>query len=132
MSDSGWYARARARVSGQPQPIAPYQQQPQSPAVHGVPSQYAYGQAPVQTPVQQVQEVVPETLEQQWTSKLVGAAKVGGQGSQTNREPCPQCGSNHYFTNLPLGKRGPAPAPHCYNCGFNGGMFEQGLQSSWA
>jgi len=56
-----------------------------------------------------------------------------GQGAQSNPDPCPGCGSQLFIENLPGGKkrRGPAPAPHCFACGWNG-LFDQGLESSWA
>jgi predicted RNA-binding Zn-ribbon protein involved in translation (DUF1610 family) len=54
-----------------------------------------------------------------------------GPGAKSNPDPCPQCGSNQYFANLQVSKRGPQPAGHCYNCGFNDGMFTQGMASSW-
>jgi hypothetical protein len=56
-----------------------------------------------------------------------------GQGARENPDPCPGCGSPLFIENLPGGKkrRGPAPAPHCFSCGWNG-LFDQGLESSWA
>lgn len=67
------------------------------------------------------------------TENLYEAASQwkGGPGAKANPDPCPKCGGNQYFANLSLNRRGPSPAGHCYNCGFNGGMFEQGLSSSW-
>jgi predicted RNA-binding Zn-ribbon protein involved in translation (DUF1610 family) len=37
---------------------------------------------------------------------------------------CPECGSGNFFTRSSTVKRGPAPAPHCTECGYNG-LFEQ-------
>lgn len=54
-----------------------------------------------------------------------------GQGHRLNPDPCPSCGSNQYFEVLSGKRRGPPPAPHCYNCGYNG-LFEQGLEGNWA
>ena len=56
-----------------------------------------------------------------------------GQGAIENPDPCPGCGSPLFIENLPGGKkrRGPAPAPHCFSCGWNG-LFDQGLESNWA
>ena len=82
---------------------------------------------------QQVQQVQPPVQPEQVTiENLYEAAGSwkGGPGAKTDPYPCPQCGSNHFFSRA-NGKRGPSPAPHCFNCGFNEGMFEQGLQSSW-
>lgn len=55
----------------------------------------------------------------------------GGPGAKANPNPCPQCGSNQFFSRAGVSKRLPPPAPHCYNCGYNDGMFEQGLASAW-
>ena len=56
----------------------------------------------------------------------------GGKAHQIDAQPCPNCGGNQFYSRTGHGvRRGPPPAPHCYNCGYNG-MFEQGLESSWA
>ena len=55
----------------------------------------------------------------------------GGEGHRTNPNACPRCGGNQFFDHVAVSKRGPTPAPHCYNCGYNDGMFEQGLPTSW-
>ena len=54
-----------------------------------------------------------------------------GIGHRLNPDPCPQCGANLFYADLGKVRRGPAPAPHCFTCGYNGGLFEQGLESSW-
>ena len=135
MSDN-WYARARARVSGQPVQ-APFQPRAQPVPQQQYPVQ-AYAPAP-SAPVQQpqqyapAQEQGPQTPQQAWANKLAGAALSGeGEGARTNRTPCPKCGGNHFFVNLQTSKRSPTPAPRCFDCGYNDGMFEQGQQSSWA
>jgi hypothetical protein len=127
MSDS-WYARALQRASGQqpaPQPrYAPAQ----------APTQW-HDHRPLSTPQQQ--PAVPDEMlppEMRWAQKLTNAARnaiTNGQAHKTDREPCPQCGSPQYFSRATTNKRMPPPAPHCYNCGYNDGMFDQGLESSW-
>lgn len=72
--------------------------------------------------------------EMRWANKLTNAARNAishGQAHKTDRDPCPQCGSPQYFSRANGSKRMPPPAPHCYNCGYNDGMFDQGLESSW-
>ena len=55
----------------------------------------------------------------------------GGQGTRTETTPCPKCGSPHYFSRVNArGTRGPAPAPLCMTCGFNG-LFEQASAEVW-
>jgi hypothetical protein len=64
---------------------------------------------------------------------LWGAMQVwrGGKGHKIDSDPCPECGSVRYYSRTGEGaRRGPPPAPHCFDCGYNG-MFEQGLASSW-
>ena len=46
-------------------------------------------------------------------------------------ESCPSCGSPHVFAITAGGILGNSPAPRCTACGWNGGKFEQGDQSSW-
>lgn len=55
----------------------------------------------------------------------------GGKAHQVDKNPCPRCGSNQFYSRAHGIKRGPPPAPHCYNCGYNDGMFDQGLASTW-
>lgn len=76
-------------------------------------------QAPQQPP-----QVTPEnffTLAQFWT---------GGEAHAKERTPCPQCGGQHYFSRAHQVSRGPAPAPMCADCGYNG-MFVQGDAAVW-
>jgi hypothetical protein len=72
--------------------------------------------------------------EVRWANKLTNAARnalSNGVAHKTDTHPCPQCGSPQYFSRATANKRMPPPAPHCYNCGYNDGMFDQGLESSW-
>jgi hypothetical protein len=140
VSDSqSWYARRFAQMRGEqapplqarsPQQYNYPQQYPQQPPqqpqypVQGYPQQQAPGwpqqqQAPLQQP--------PVTIENLW-----GAMHQwrGGPAHKIDREPCPQCGSNQYFSRA-VSKHGPPPAPHCYNCGYNDGLFTQGEPTTW-
>ena len=42
----------------------------------------------------------------------------GGLGETMNVGACPGCGSINYFSRAGGVTRGPAPAPHCYDCGY--------------
>lgn len=128
--DQSWYARKIAQMRGQQ---APGQQayRPMAPSPtpslqpRSEPVQY---QQPPQIPLEML------TPEQQWAVKLTEAARsavMKGEAHRTDRDPCPRCGSNQYFSRVTTNKRMPPPAPHCYNCGYNDGMFDQGLASSW-
>jgi hypothetical protein len=118
-----WYARKIASLrGGQAAPPAPQYRQPN----HPQPQQ----QRPlpqVQQMPQQQQEMPPVTME-----NLYAAAGYwqGGQAHKVDREPCPECGSPQYYSRAGGARRGPPPAPHCYNCGYNG-MFQQGEPSTW-
>jgi hypothetical protein len=69
-------------------------------------------------------------MENLW--EMAGYWVHGGPAHKIDREPCPQCGSNHFYSRTNgKAQRGPAPAPHCFDCGYNG-MFDQGLESTWS
>jgi predicted nucleic-acid-binding Zn-ribbon protein len=114
---------------------APYQTQPQAyvqPQQYNhaghQPVQQQFGQLPVTQQVPQQPQPPPEVT----IDNLFDAMKFwkGGPGAKTDPDPCPNCGSNQYFSRA-VSRRGPAPAPHCYNCGYNDGMFTQGEATTW-
>ena len=121
-----WYQRKISQARGQPaqpQRYPPMGPSPQQPS-------YVQNQPQYDRGTQQVQPVQPEQVTVQNLYEAAGQWR-GGPGARANPDPCPQCGSNQYFSRANGSKRGPSPAPHCYNCGFNDGMFEQGLATSW-
>ena len=134
MSDAaGWYARKLSQLRGQQQAPAPsypangpYRQPTQYSQVQQVQPQYR------QVPVREEPQPVPQADQVTTIENLYMQAAHwhGGQAHKTDKEPCPSCGGNQYYSRA-AGKRGPPPASHCYNCGYNGGLFEQGLASSW-
>lgn len=119
-----WWSR---NLGGAPPP------KPVPPAYTGVPPAIPHGYQP-QVPVQQQQQhlraptqpqrVDPENLFEQ------AMTWEGGEGVRKERTPCPQCGSMHFFSRSSKVSRGPAPAPVCYDCGYNG-LFEQGDPATW-
>jgi hypothetical protein len=129
MSNADWYRNKLSQLRGPepaPQPRPSYPQQ-------GVP-QYAQQQVQPQQFQQPPGEFNPNLALPPGSIGLHDFTRVmglwrGGKGHKLNPEPCPSCGSNQYYENLGP-RRGPQPAPHCYNCGYNG-LFEQGLPSSW-
>jgi len=126
MSDNAsWYARKMAQMREAVSPFAmrPQQPQPQPQQQDVMPQQYP--QYPGQQPVLPPQV----TLDNLW-----GAMHLwkGGPAARTNPDPCPNCGGNQWFERVTENRRGPSPAGHCYNCGYNGGMFTQGDQANWA
>lgn len=129
-STSSWYARKIAQARGRPAPQ--YQPQPQSYAPIGTPTQQ-WAPAPVQqAPIysdqaKQGQASLTLLLDVQRNGGLI----TPGPGGRLNQEPCPNCGRELFYHDYGKKRRGPPPAPHCFNCGYNG-LFEQGLESSWA
>src|SRR4051794_19979841 len=114
---SDWYARrlARARTEA-PQQRPQYQQQ-------GPPAYQQQRPPPGYNPAPDPHSV-PTTIGNLW-DQMQGWR--GGKAHKVDPDPCPQCGSNQYFSRTGAEvRRGPAPAPHCFGCGYNG-MFEQGL-----
>jgi len=83
--------------------------------------------APQAAPYTQHQTQVPVTIENLYA---MAGHWHGGQAHKVDTDPCPRCGSNQFFSRINGKTRGPEPAPHCYNCGYNG-MFDQGMASSW-
>jgi predicted nucleic-acid-binding Zn-ribbon protein len=112
-----------------PQPQYQQYQQPTPTNANGYTTQtYPQQQLPaVQQMPQQPQPPPQVTME-----NLFDAMKFwkGGPAAKTDPDPCPNCGSGQYFSRA-IGRRGPPPAPHCYNCGYNEGMFTQGEATTW-
>jgi predicted RNA-binding Zn-ribbon protein involved in translation (DUF1610 family) len=126
MSDNAaWFAARLARESGAASQYVP---PPQPTPVYPQPVQYQQPQMP-QAPPQPISEaaVIQAAREGQISAlqvlDMVGQ-KGGGKGARTERDLCPECGSNHYFQRKAASKMGHPPAPYCHACGFNG-MYEQ-------
>lgn len=118
---SDWYARRLARGRQ-----APPQQYQAPPPVY---QQQQMRQPPPGYIPRPDPHSVKTTIENLWGQML---GWQGGKAHKIDPDPCPQCGSNQYFSRTGAEvRRGPPPAPHCFSCGFNG-MFDQGLASSWS
>lgn len=110
----------------QPQYAQPVTQFPQMPGNQQMYEQQAHGQPPQQQNQQYPQQVVQFAGHQ-----YAGVENYrGGVAQQMNPNPCPQCGGNQYFEHIKTKGRGPEPAGHCYNCGYNE-LFDQGDQAVW-
>jgi hypothetical protein len=119
---SDWYARRLARARSEA-PAPRQQPQPQQYA-----PQYRQQQPPPGYNPQPAPQSVPTTIGNLWGQMQ---AWRGGPAHKVDANPCPQCGSDHYYSRTGAEvRRGPPPAPHCFDCGYNG-MFEQGLASTW-
>ena len=116
MSDSDWWARRL----GQPQQRTPLVPTPRYPN----PQYQQQAPAPQYQQQQQQPKVTPDNLydaAMQWQ---------GGEAHRKEVYACPQCGGGHFFSRTNGPSRGPAPAPMCYDCGYNG-MFMQGDPAVW-
>lgn len=54
----------------------------------------------------------------------------GGEAARRETHSCPECGSDLLFSRSKGMINGAAPAPRCYECGWNG-RYAQGDQSNW-
>lgn len=131
-----WYSRALDRARGVVAPpqraAAPLQQ---APATYGTytPTQTWAPQAPTQPQAYRTEQKVQQASLTDLLKLQESGHGQPGQGAQSNPDPCPGCGSPLFIETTPGGRkrRGPPPAPHCFACGYNG-LFDQGLESSWA
>lgn len=136
---SDWYAK-KFGGNQQPggvvlrpqQPAYPQQQQPQP----------VYQQQPVQQQqtYQQEQQAVQQAEDPNRKLSLREAVVrfKGSEGMRTEGHlNCPSCGSKSGYTQFSgmnsagAGVMGNKPAPHCFECGYNG-KFAQGMETTWA
>ena len=120
---------AQPPVQQAPQPVQQVQQQQEQ-------------QAPVGVPIQQGerQQVLDPNREANAEVSMGEAMRLWRGGEAHRMEGnmvCPGCGSTTGYTAY-SGRGGSAarvngqqPAPHCFECGYNG-RFMQGEQSNWA
>jgi predicted nucleic-acid-binding Zn-ribbon protein len=123
--NAAWFAARMARETGAPaQYVPPQQLPPVAPPQQQYPQQYQ--QQPAPQPISE-QAVIQAARNGEITAFQVFdyvAQKGGGKGARTERDVCPECGSNHYFQRKAASKMGHPPAPYCHACGYNG-MYEQ-------
>jgi predicted nucleic-acid-binding Zn-ribbon protein len=129
-----WWSR---RLSNNPQPAS---SQPKSTPPVSAPMRF-----PVQVPTQpqaqpQVagqQRVLDSTKAPTEQISMGDAIRLWQGGEAMRREgdmTCPDCGSRNVFgrssraTNTSVS--GKAPAPRCFECGWNG-MYNQAIEGSW-
>ena len=115
--NSAWYQRKLMSRGQQPAP----QRQPLQPIQPQQQQQFVQFQ-------RQADPNIPVTVHNFWDMMQHWR---GGKAHKIDREPCPECGSDQYYSRTGDGpRRGPPPAPHCFSCGYNG-LFQQGLPTSW-
>lgn len=118
MSNSSWYARNVPKVLGQPAAPA-YPQQPASPSLPPTTP------APVQQPPAPPAQDAPPG--QMHITDAIARWKGGAGNAET--ATCPRCGSRNVFSRanaaiITSSGASASPAPHCYECGWNG-LWEQ-------
>jgi hypothetical protein len=127
---TGWYARHLGGKLPPPQPQA-YQPPPQNypPAQpQGYPQHQNYEGYTQQTPYPSPQQ--PQINNIHDVVSAMGQWQ-GGEAARTETQRCPQCGGNHFFSRAQGARRGPPPAPSCFDCGYTG-LFEQGDPTTWS
>lgn len=101
------------------------------------PNPSSYSNRPVQT--QQTQRQVVEQNLPPNTQLSMGQAIRMWKGGEAHRKEgdmrCPECGSRNVFSRTGKGANsminGAAPAPRCFECGWNG-IYDQASQVNWA
>ncbi len=125
--NAAWFAARMARETGAPaQYVPPQQLPPVAPPQQVYPQQFQQPQQPAPQPISE-QAVIQAARNGEITAFQVFdyvAQKGGGKGARTERDLCPECGSNHYFQRKAASKMGHPPAPYCHSCGYNG-LYEQ-------
>jgi hypothetical protein len=113
-SDPGWWAR---RLGQQDAPALAH---------------YPEYQPPQAMNQQQTKYISPQREPQITTENLFEMTHywTGGEAHAKERTACPNCGGGHFYSRSSGVSRGPAPAPLCYDCGYNG-MFQQGDPANW-
>ena len=113
--------------AAQPQPV--YQNQ--QPVYQQHQPQPVQQQVPIQQPVN-------DDPNRKLSLREAVSRFSGGEGRKTEGHlSCPSCGSHTGYTQfsgmggLSAGVMGNRPAPHCFECGYNG-KFAQGMESTWA
>ena len=132
---SDWWSR---RLSNAPQPAqrtAPQSTPPSSPPLR-FPVQVPTTPQPVQHQ-QGRQQVLDENRAPTDNISMGDAIRLWKGGEAMRKEgnmSCPECGSPHVFgrstraSNTTVG--GKAPAPRCFECGWNG-LYNQAIEGSW-
>lgn len=130
-SDRGWWDRALGRTNPTPpaqpqayqppaQPVQPGYPPPQAPPQGYAQPQQGYHQPQPQPVITNIHDAV--SAMGQWQ---------GGEAHRTETQRCPQCGGGHYYSRAQVVRRGPAPAPLCFDCGYTG-LFEQADPTNYA
>jgi hypothetical protein len=134
---SDWWSR---QLSNPQQRTAPRQEGYSSPPITP-PVRFGSIQIPAQQqpqPQQTQQRVLDENRAPTENVSMGEAIRLwkGGEAAKKQGDmSCPDCGSQNIFVRTAKGGNtmisGNAPAPRCFECGWNG-IYDQGSQSSWA
>lgn len=134
---SDWWSR---QLSNQQPRTAPRQEGYSSPPITP-PVRFGSIQIPAQQqpqPQQTQQRVLDENRAPTENVSMGEAIRLwkGGEAAKKQGDmSCPDCGSQNIFVRTAKGGNtmisGNAPAPRCFECGWNG-IYDQGSQSSWA
>lgn len=128
---SDWWSKKLAGET--PAPQRTYTTPPTSPPLR-IPQQQ---QAPAPQQYNGRQELLDPNrapTEQITMGEAIHLWKGGEAMRKEGNSTCPECGSIYVFSRTGRGAgtmvNGAAPAPRCYECGWNG-MYDQGSQGNW-
>lgn len=127
---SDWWSR---KISGQPE--APRTSTPptgftERPGIRiGIPMQQQYQQPPTNHGRTDVLDPNRAASDQINMGEAIRMWR-GGEAHRRETMTCPSCGSGNVFSRSNGMVNGAFPAPHCYECGWNG-KYEQASQSNW-
>lgn len=82
------------------------------------------------TAVAQPRQTSPDPSGQTDMGTAIRTWKGGEAHRMDGHLNCPRCGSNNVFSRSNGGGGTKAPAPRCFECGWNG-LYTQADQSSW-
>lgn len=121
---SDWWTKKLAGEKPSPEPM------------QMVPAQYSNRPVPPQEqPAQRVLNEQASPTAQIGMGVAIRSWKGGEAHQREGGNRCPSCGSANVFSRTGRGSNsminGAAPAPHCFECGWNG-KYEQASQSLWA
>lgn len=129
-----WWAK-RLSNNPRPQPTNTQSTPPSSPPLR-FPVQVPTSPQPVQQP-QDRQQVLDENRAPTDQISMGDAIRLWRGGEAMRREgnmTCPDCGSSNVFGRSSRASNttiaGKAPAPRCFECGWNG-IYNQAIEGSW-
>ena len=132
-----WWSRRLTNTPSQPQPRSTESTPPSSPPLR-FPVQVPTHPQPQQQATPGRQQLLDETRSPTDQINMGDAIRLWQGGEAMRKEgnmTCPECGSANVFGRSTRASNtsiaGKAPAPRCFECGWNG-IYNQAIEGSWA